>query len=242
MRFISNEHPLSELTLAQQARIANVREEFFNYATSTVTDRPAAEEAIATLFGSIVPSNQVTWVTNPEAGFDLYSTYINKGTKTLQQFFGVEGHVHSTANQLYELLGSISRRQSEMHICGDLWQSINHQITHTIYNLVRETIPLVSYLLKDAQVSSFRDSSWAAFHTFCSGLDEVQYTLRTAAQLGALTALLKSSFATWVVPQYQVIICDKPTKVVLKGDKLVSLEFADPNPSLVEANPTTFLK
>ena len=217
---------VDSLTLAQQTRFAQIREEFFGYATSTITDRQASEKAISVLAhhywidSNVESGSQIHWVPNPEAAWDRVES-IKLSSRT-------------QSKPLY--LGGLRRNLASTLIAHEIHHQIEDSLVHTLlWSLTN-------------QYKSGTHQALGFYGSFSSGCDELvlnaltttgrlasyvfyreigyRYTPVTNGMLDAEVDLIKSAFALWAVAGH-LVVCDKPTAVQVEVDCVVSMDFAD---------------
>jgi hypothetical protein len=223
---------LDKLTMAQQTRLSQLREEFFGYATSTVTDRQAAEAAARVLLSSdLEPNYQTHWVKNPEEGWvllgDLRLTAVSSVRRNPTYAIWCDKFnlaQLSISKEIENLVGNT--------LCYPLQNSLSNNRNSAIYfglGYLQKLIMAPDSLILD----SLQTPGYIASSKFYRELG-VRYTPRTTDQLGAVEEIIKSAFAVWVIPtdmvstlSSHVVLCDKPTSIEIENDIVVGMDFAD---------------
>ena len=217
MYYYSDVQKLSALTMPQQTQLSQMREEFFAWATSTKTDREAAEEAVASLVSlDLEPGYKVTWVTNPRAGRDLTESLL--ATYTPISIY--PGHT------LWNDICSTARQYIDGQLLIDLDSMILNPLRKNLTNHGKFSLHHELHEVGRRRVHDCLSSpGYIARYKFYETLG-TQYSPKTAERLNGSVGVLKSAFALWVLPG-QVILCDKPTLVNVEKDCVVSMNFVD---------------
>ena len=200
---------IKSLTPEQKARIPQIREEFFRYATSTVCpeNKVVAERSALAL----APGSKVHWVENPEKGQELF-----------QELGGVSlAIVNSLYNSLYNSLVDSLVDSLRNSLANSLANSLVNSLRNSLVNSLDNS--LVNSL--DNSLVNYYWAGWACFRAFGGEVAQC-YSAEDAAKLGLFIDLLKSTFAVWIV-QDHIILCQKPSSFEIVDGKVRSFTFSE---------------
>ena len=210
---------VDSLTPSQSSRLVEIRQEFFKYATTTLTRRGDTSAFMGDLLSVYdLPymdsgrdhAPEFTWFSNPKKCRDFY--------KSLQQ---PKVHTHSVRDsiELSPIYGHVITSSVLQSVTNALWNPLIGSLW------LNRTSPIVE-VLADCAWNSFVDLPWVAQYTFLSEFPEVKLPGQSLTRLEAMKNLLTSCFAVWVAPR-NIILCDNPIRVEIQDGQVAGLEFID---------------
>jgi hypothetical protein len=212
---------VDSLTPSQSSRLAEIRQEFFERATSTKTDRVRATDDMNMLI-SVLPyaagygtdadftKPSFTWFTSPHKCQEFY-----------QSIRRLRVHTHSVRDsiEMSPIYGQVITSRVLQSTNSSLWNQL-------IDPLWLDRSSKIVEVLADCAWNSLVDLPWVAQYTFLSEFPEVKLPTEALTRLLALKQLLSNCFAVWVAPR-NIILCDNPIRVEIQDGQVAGLEFSD---------------
>ena len=211
---------VDSLTPQQSSRLASIRQEFFEYATSNETFHQGARDAVQELI-KVLPNNgaihveditgyEIKWFPNPEKCREYY-----KSLGRIRVF------THALRDSIE--LSPICWQSLSERLINSITRSLNNPLLEALWS---DRITPLAESLYECAWNSLVDLPWVAQYTFLSEFPEVKISKEVLTRLKALKETLQYSFAVWVAPK-NVILCDKPIRVDLNSNQITGLEFKD---------------
>ena len=205
---------IEKLTPEQEEQINVYRKRFFDAAISTETDRERAAKAALELAEIVGVKNcRVEHVTTPP----MWTT-----------LGGPSGN--STKDCLNNSLDKVIHKSLGNHIKGSLWHSIWDSLYVSIWDLVFNSLPITLLdSLRDSLdgsiCNSLRDSSLTTLALYIVEQLGVECSDENRRILELSRDIVESCFAVWITHN-SIVICDKPTSVVVES-KLVDVQWGE---------------
>jgi hypothetical protein len=203
-----------ELTDEARAIIESTREELWSAATSTATDRPAAEAAVAVIVQPALVTYEIHWVSCPAEGASLRASLSDSLWASFRDSLSDSLSDSLWASLSDSLWASLSDSLRDS-LRDSLWASLRDSLSDSLWASLRAS-------LSDSLWASLRASGWVAY--WVAAVRITGHAGADVDRLEAYVALAQSAFAVWVMPGH-VILCAKPTAAVVTDGRLVAVEW-----------------
>lgn len=205
-----------KLTKSQEKQLEEYRDEIFQYAVSTETNKEKAEKAALELTKDVLKNPEIHWVTSPEEGKKLYDSLGG----SLYDFFW-----DSLSGSLQKLLNDSLQKFLSDSFDDFFWYSFDDFFWYSLVNFLSDSwrYSLVNFLYNSLK-DFLRDSGWVAFYRFPEKIGIVKYEEKESKMLKCYEELLQSCFAIYVLPGH-IILVEKPKKTEVKEGKLIHIEW-----------------
>jgi hypothetical protein len=190
--------------------IAGIRAEFFDYATSTTTDRARAERAVAVIVAPKLAQYQVHWVESPGEGAALWNSLQGSLQRSLWD---------SLQHSLWVALQYSIRGVHQDLLRGWVWNVLLDSLWDSLRVAPQDALRVA---FQDSLWDSPWRSGWVAYH--CAAIAVAGSTGPYVAQMRAYRELCASAYALWVLPGH-VILCNKPTSVEVVDGRLLDADW-----------------
>jgi len=207
-----------KLTEKQQVELEEYRNEIFQQAVSTRTDKEKAERDALRLVDGVLEKPEIHWVKSPGEAKKLYVSLENSLRNSLwDSLWG------SLWDSLRDSLQYSLRYSLWDSLWGSLWDSLWYSLWDSLWDSLRDSL---WGSLQDSLWGSLWGSAQIAFYRFPEKIGLVKYDEEDSNLLKCYEKLLQSCFAIYVLPGH-IILVEKPVKIEVKDGKLVNIQFGE---------------